>query len=228
MKITVYGDSILKGVRYESGQFLVVPFWESRLSEKLGVKILNRSHFGFTIRNTLRSIRRCMEKPMHEPELTILEMGGNDCDYDWKSISERPDDRHLCNTPPEEFVSAYRESLALLRTAGRAPVMLTLPPVHSQRYLDYICRDGLSRENILRWLGSVDTIAGWQQTYSDLVKQLAREEQVPLIDVRSAFFNSELPLESLVSADGIHPSVTGQELIYDCMQSQSEQWFAAS
>lgn len=228
MKITVYGDSILKGVRYENGEFVVVPFWESRLSEQLGAEICNRSHFGFTIRNALGSIRRRSGKANREPELTILEMGGNDCDYDWKSVSERPNDRHLCHTPPEEFVAAYRESISLLRAGGSSPVMLTLPPIHSRRYLDYICRDGLSRENILSWLGCVDMISSWQQTYSDLIRQLAREEQVPLIDVRTALLRSGSTLEDLLSADGIHPSAKGQEQIYDCMKTHASEWFKAS
>lgn len=225
MVITVYGDSILKGVRYENGQFLVFPFWEERLSQYLGAIIRNRSHFGFTIRHALRSIRRCADKPIKEKELTILEMGGNDCDYDWGAISAAPDARHLCKTPPEIFVSNYREAITLLRDSGRIPVMATLPPIHSERYLDYICRDGLSRERILYWLGRVETIFNWQKTYSCLVCQLAREERVPLIDIRSAFSKSGIPLEELLSADGIHPSDKGQELIYEALESQADQWY---
>ena len=225
MVITVYGDSILKGVRYENGQHMVFPFWEERLSKYLGAIIRNRSHFGFTIQNVLRSIRRCAGKPIKEPELTIIEIGGNDCDYDWGAVSAAPEARHLCKTPPEAFVSDYREAVTLLRDSGHIPVITTLPPIHSERYLDYICREGLSRDNILQWLDCVETIFCWQKTYSELIRQLAREERVSLIDIRSAFSESIIPLDELLSADGIHPSFRGQELIYEALKSQADQWY---
>ena len=228
MIITVYGDSILKGVRYENGEHNVFPFWEDRLARDLGVTIRNRSHFGFTIRHALRSIRRCTTKPLQEQEMTILEMGGNDCDYDWAAISETPQGRHLCKTPPEVFVADYREAIALLRDSERTPVITTLPPVSSELYLDYICREGLSRENILQWLGGVETIFNWQKTYSELIRQLAREEQIPLIDIRSAFTECSDPLEDLLSIDGIHPSAKGQELIYNTLKSQADYWYRAT
>ena len=107
----------------------------------------------------------------------------------------------------------YREAISLLRDAGRIPVVLTLPPIHSVRYLDFICRTGNSKPNILQWLGNVEEISRWQETYSVLARQLAREEQTELIDLRSAFPRDPDALAGLLCADGIHPDDAGQELI---------------
>ena len=57
MDITVYGDSILKGVRWEGGRYLVDREWEQILSRQLGQRITNRARFGCTLRKGLAVIR---------------------------------------------------------------------------------------------------------------------------------------------------------------------------
>ena len=92
----------------------------------------------------------------------LLEFGGNDCDFDWAAIAADPEGSYVSKTPPETFESCYRRAIRLVEESGREPIVLTLPPIHSERYLDFICRDGLKKENILRWLGDVDAIYRWQ------------------------------------------------------------------
>ena len=107
--------------------------------------------------------------------------------------------------------------MSLVRQGGKSPVVVTLPPIHSERYLSFICREGLSRERILRWLGDVEAISRWQEKYSEMARQIASEEGTGLIDLRSAFLEDRRPLEALLCADGIHPSREGQELIFRVM-----------
>ena len=227
MKITVFGDSILKGVLLEDGKYRLNPAWERRLTEELGTAVCNRSHFGCTIRKALPAICRESERPAEAEDYVLLELGGNDCDYDWAAIAQAPEGRHRCKTPPETFASCYREAICRLRDSGRRPIALTLPPIHSVRYLDFLCRDGLSREKLLHWLGDVEAIARWQETYSELVRQLAREEHVELLDLRAAFPTQEAALEKLLCADGIHPSREGQERICHILRAGTRSWLAA-
>lgn len=224
MNVTIYGDSILKGVRLENGRYVLDRSWEKRLAETFPFSICNRSHFGCTIEKAMPKLRRESEQPGNADEHVLLEFGGNDCDYDWTAISENPMAHHHCKTPPEQFTADYREAIRLVRESGRTPVALTLPPIHSERYLSFLCRDGLSRINILQWLRDVEAIAGWQETYSDLVRQLAREEQTDLIDLRQAFPRESGELESYLCMDGIHPSRAGQELIYHIFAERAKQW----
>ncbi len=214
MKVTVYGDSILKGVLLEGGRYVVNRDWERRLGEMFHLTIRNCARFGCTILKILPMIRRDSSAPAPEEEIAVLEMGGNDCDFDWAAISRDPDDHYECKTPPREFLRRYREAVELIRQSGRIPVLMTLPPVHSQRYLRYICRDGLSMQNILSWLGNVELISRWQSRYSQMVEQVAREMNVKLIDLRRAFPKDARALEPLLCEDGIHPSRLGQELIF--------------
>jgi len=219
MKITVFGDSILKGVLFENGSYRRNGEWEEALSRELGVEIRNRSRFGCTVGKALPMLTNELKKPAEAGELVVLEFGGNDCDYDWAAIAEAPDREHLSKTPPERFAASYRDFFRMIREAGRKPVAVNLPPIHSERYLSFLCRNGLSRENILRWLGDCETIYRWQKTYSTLVTQLAREENVPLLDIRSAFPEAPDLLAPLLCADGIHPNHDGQKRIYRALSA---------
>ena len=221
VNITVFGDSILKGIVLENGRYSINHDWERRLSDECGLTIRNCSRFGCTIGKAMAAIRRHSAQPA-EGEDAVLELGGNDCDYDWAAISADPEGEHLCNTPPEEFRSRYREAIGLLRRSGRRIVMLTLPPIHSERYLRFLCRNGLSYDNILRWLGDVEHISRWQAHYNDIVREIAQEEQAELIDIRAAFPDRPEALDPLLCDDGIHPSRSGQKLIYQTLRARVE------
>ena len=186
---------------------------EREFSAESGIQIHNYARFGCTIRKAIRWIRRDCEESGKPEDCVVLEFGGNDCDYDWARISQNPALRIQCKTPPEEFAALYREALALIRQSGRRPVAMTLPPIHSLRYLNFVCKNGLLKENLLRWLGDAGAIGRRQRLYSELALQVAREEQAEVIDLRAAFPQDETALAELLCEDGIHPNQKGQARI---------------
>ena len=186
---------------------------EREFSAESGIQIHNHARFGCTIRKAIRWIRRDCEESGKPEDSVVLEFGGNDCDYDWARISQNPALRIQCKTPPEEFAALYREALALIRQSGRRPVAMTLPPIHSLRYLNFVCKNGLLKENLLRWLGDAGAIGRRQRLYSELALQVAREEQAEVIDLRAAFPQDETALAELLCEDGIHPNQKGQARI---------------
>ncbi len=214
MNVTVYGDSILRGVRFQEGRYVIDRSWETRLAETFGLKITNRSRFGNTLRKAMPAIERDSRTLCDGEEYALLELGGNDCDYNWAEVADAPEAEHQCKTPPETFLTGYRRAIRLLRDSGRRVILATLPPINSELYLRFLCRDGLNRDNIVRWLGDVEHIYRWQESYSGMVERLAREENVPLVDLRSAFLRDFRRPEALLCADGIHPSMQGQDLIF--------------
>ena len=222
MKIVVFGDSILKGVITipNSGKLFDVTENDSLTlaQKKLGFELDNRSIYGNITSKGLIKLQKFLEKG-ETADFCIIEFGSNDCDYDWAAIAENPDGRHHCKTPPELFAACYREAIALIRSSGRIPVALTLPPILSERYLNFICSRGISKEKIVSWLGDIGAISRRQKTYSELVTLVAREEQAELIDLRRAFPEEETDLERCICADGIHPSAAGQELIYRALRT---------
>ena len=225
MHVTVYGDSILKGVRMENGRYLVDREWERLFADRSGWEIGNRSRFGCTLTKALAMIRHDLSSSP-SGGFAVLELGGNDCDHDWASVSADPCGEHTSKTPPELFASLYREAISLLRAGGMTPVVLTLPPIHSELYLAHICRNGLSRENILRWMGDTERISRWQESFSDLAAEAARSEGAVLIDLRAAFPKDPELLRLLLSKDGIHPSRLGQWLIYRTLLDDTEMYRA--
>ena len=213
MDVTVYGDSILKGVLYENGKYVVDHEWERKLTDSYGLRVTNRSRFGSTLPKAMARIEKDADNPSRG-EIALLEFGGNDCDYDWAAIAAAPDENHDCKTPPAQFLNCYRRAIRLLRRSGRTPVLASLPPVNAELYLRFLCRDGLDRGSILRWLGDVQRIYRWQENYSQMVGQLSREEGTPLVDLRRPFLQDTRAPSALLCADGIHPSRLGQGLIY--------------
>ena len=213
MQATVFGDSILKAVLYENGKYRMNMEPEREFSAESGIQIHNHARFGCTIRKAIGWIRRDCEESGKPEDSVVLEFGGNDCDYDWARISQNPALRIQCKTPPEEFAALYREALALIRQSGRRPVAMTLPPIHSLRYLNFVCKNGLLKENLLRWLGDAGAIGRRQRLYSELALQVAREEQAEVIDLRAAFPQDETALAELLCEDGIHPNQKGQARI---------------
>jgi len=211
--VCIFGDSVAKGVVFDGARKkygLLKDSFANIVGSRQNIAIANFARFGCTISMGGEILKR------HEGELgrydyTILEFGGNDCDYNWAKVSENPLEQHQCNTPIPQFVEKYAELIGRVRQNGGRPVILNLPPIDPQRYFNWICR-GLNEKNILTFLGEIEIIYHWQEMYSKAVEALAVKEKVPLIDIRSAFLRKK-DFTPYLCADGIHPNDAGHRLI---------------
>lgn len=206
-RVILFGDSIFKGVVYdaESGRYRLS---HTRVSVE-GADVLNCSKMGATIETGLEIIRRRLPEITPE-DVCVLEYGGNDCNYNWKEISERPDTGHLCAVPPERFAALYAEAVELLKSTGAKIAVSTLAPISAPKFFDYISR-GLDARNILHWLGDVERLSRWQASYSAAVEKIAASLSVSLLPVRNAVDSPDWC--DLVCADGIHPTDPGHARI---------------
>ena len=148
----------------------------------------------------------------------LLSFGGNDCDFDWQAVSDRPEEAHLPKIPAEQFLENYRALMDLVRQTASRVWISSLVPLEAHRFLDHVSQ-GRSRENILTWLGDTDRIFRWQEYYNDLVCRLSRELSCPLLDLRPEFLRSPV-FPSLISADGIHPTQAGHDLVHRCVAEE--------
>ncbi len=210
-KICIFGDSIGKGVALpDDGKYKIVkPDVFGLTGKELEVK--NYACFGCTLEKALPVVQR-RSAELGQYDCVFLELGGNDCDFDWQSVSDAPDAEHECKTPCGIFERNYRRLIETIVNAGGNLIILTFPPVVAERYFKWISR-GRNGENILRWLGGTHTIYRWQEMYNLKVVELAKELDVKLIDIRSAFLQDR-HYERLISSDGIHPNEKGYDLIY--------------
>ena len=212
-KIYVYGDSIMKATLPDEKMkyhFHIAEYMEPFSS--LPVDIVNRAKFGACADKGLAILENDIKKGI-ECDIALVEFGGNDCNFNWNEIAERPDEHHDPKTILSTFLETMTSIIEKLRSLGIKPVMMTLPPISSEKYFQCIARDENSKGNILRWLGDVEVIYNYQEMYSDAVAELAHKLGVFCVDVREYLLGYRIL--DLVSADGIHPSAIGYNLIFE-------------
>ena len=210
----IFGDSIGRGVMYDpnNDSYETNRGFVSMLEKRWGIRAINCTRFGQTVSKGLKMLERKLES-IRACDFVFLEFGGNDSDYDWKAIAADPDASYSPKTVLSEFVAIYKKLIATVREAGLTPIVLNLPPIEHNMYFDRV-RHGCNGDNILKWLkGDKTEISRWHGSYSDEIKNICRESEVRMIDIRSAFEGRDLT--QLVCPDGIHPNEKGHELIYE-------------
>ena len=135
----VFGDSVLKGVIYENNIYKVSQNRFSNICEDiLGVPIENKAKFGSTISIGKNIIFKNIEliKETKSKYVVMVEFGGNDCDY-----------KKFNNRVHWNISVSYR----WIKKIWKEPVLLSLPPIDSTKYFDYISKK-LNADNILKWM----------------------------------------------------------------------------
>ena len=223
-KLIIFGDSIMRGVLLDEGKYICPSEERHAREETTGIEIESCCKFGATIDKAQAIVQRRIAKG-GLPARCLIEFGGNDSDFKWSEISMEPDKEHLPLTSMADFKQNIAAMTEELRAQGVQPIMMTLPPIEPNRYLDFVSRNGNSRENILKWLGYVEKIYETHKSYSDAVAEIAQERIVPLVDVRSAFPSGNA-LGEYMCIDGVHPDKKGYQLIADSFASFFEKALA--
>jgi len=211
--VCIFGDSVAKGVVFDAVKNkyrLLKENFANIVQRQQNISIFNFARFGCTISMGSEILKR-HESELNAFDYTLLEFGGNDCDYNWAEISKDPLGQHVCNTPIALFREKYMELIDRVLQNGGRPVLLNLPPIDPKRYFKWASR-GLDKKNILAFLGEVDAIFKWQEMYSTTIEELAAKEKIPMIDIRSGFM-SKKNFSAYLCADGIHPNEKGHLLI---------------
>lgn len=209
IELSVWGDSIAKGVVYDElrGRYVVLKDnCLSRLKEAGLAGVQNYSVMGQTSQN---GVERIMLADIHPGQIVVIEYGGNDCDLDWKQVSERPEHRQYGKIPIERFAKNICGMIQRVCSAGAKPVLVTPPPLNAERYFRWISKN-LNADNIMKYLGSVQTIFSWQKAYADCIADLAKKHDVYLADMRSVFSCKD----DMMCIDGIHPNAKGHAAMY--------------
>ena len=212
-KIEILGDSILKGIQVNplnNRYYTKNDIDFATLSSAYSLEFKNESRFGCTVTKGSRIIQEKIQNGFCCDAL-VMDFGGNDCDYVWDEISKNPFDIHEPHTPLDLFTKEYTNLIRYLKAHNILPIITTLPPLDSQRFFQWWC-DNLNKDNILKFLGSIDQIYKHQESYSNQIQLIAKQEDVPLIDLRQEFLTETNP-SSLICEDGTHPNSKGQQKI---------------
>lgn len=223
LDISAFGDSILKGVIYENNNYKVSKNRFSNICEEvLGVSIENKAKFGSTVGIGKNIISKNMDLIKEtKSKYVVMEFGGNDCDYNWVEISENPDKEYNSKSTTVEFVETYSYLIDELKKIGKEPVLLSLPPIDSVKYFNYISRK-LNANNILKWMeGNKQFLTNWHERYNIEVFKLAINNNVQIIDITSKFLEVK-NYSKLLCDDGIHPNEEGHKIIAEAIKEHIE------
>ena len=95
----------------------------------------------------------------------IMEFAGNYCGYNWIEISENPDKEHYSKSSITEFIEIYSYLIDEFKKIGKEPVLLSLPPIDSTKYFDYISKK-LNTDNILKLMEeNKQFLTNWHERY---------------------------------------------------------------
>lgn len=218
-EIYAFGDSVLKGIVLENEKYKVCKNRFSNICEDvLNVVIENKAKFGSTILIGEKSFEKNLSM-LDNPnvEYVVLEFGGNDCDFKWQEISDNPNIEHSPNIEVNEFVKMYTEIIQVIKSKNKKPVLLSLPPIDAQRYINKLSKN-LNKENILKWMNNnIYFLTNWHERYNIEVFKLALNNNISIIDITSKFLEQK-DYSLFLCEDGIHPNEEGHKIISEAIQ----------
>lgn len=213
-KVVICGDSISAGVMYDESEKRYVKSKENfvlLLQNSLNCAITNISRFGNTILTAFPRLNKDLTK--EKPDVVLIELGGNDCDFKWDEIAQNPQADYEPATKIEVYQDELNAMITKLNDQGVAPVLMTLPPLDPERYFNWVSKNSKEAgSKILEWLGSVSRIYWWHERYNAVVLKVAEATSSRIIDLRGAFL-SKPDFREYLCLDGIHPNKEGHKLI---------------
>jgi lysophospholipase L1-like esterase len=221
-KIVALGDSIIKGVVLnieETGKMhyaLTDHSIVDQVASSKHLEAINLGKMGCTIEAGERILDRHIYS-IENGEYAILCYGGNDSDYNWRAIASNPTGEHHPKTAIGVFEKTYARIIAKVKEAGLKPIVLSLPPMDSEKYYNFFTSvfSAEEKKNVSRWLkNGAKAIQAGHELYNDAVKRVAATADALLVDVSSAFKKPE----RYICADGIHINADGQQIIADLIE----------
>ena len=193
------GDSITRGVREgvtaeQTYEYLL----QQRLSERVRpVQVIN---VGIGDERTDQAIERLDEDALaKDPDYVTLMYGTNDCHWDPEENGPR--------LAIDDYEANLRAMVTTIREAGAAPVLVTPPP------LTFNLESIVALNPVYKERG----ITFETEQYVHRVRRVARQMDVPLIDIYAAWGELALAGKNIDDyyTDGCHPNPAGHVVIAD-------------
>lgn len=214
--VIVWGDSILKGIISSEDLTQIRPSEINALQmagEKLAIEINNKSIYGAHIIKLQSTQTKNLNKGL-TADIALIESGTNDCDYEWNDVCTKPFSEITQKVPLADFKRIASEMVDTSRENKITPVLVTAPDLAIPYWKEYITR-GLDKEKIAQFIGHDPyVLLRNQEEYMEALRQIAKEKNVQLIDMRVEFRKTSDPM-SLMCKDGVHPNIEGHKFMAD-------------
>jgi len=213
--IEILGDSITRGVIWceIAGKYKLLKGSAANLfGPSNSVTVKNHSKFGCTTEKALRLLPDILQKNDHKG-IVLLELGGNDCDFDWDEVSKNPSCGHAPNVSFADFKENISAIIEQILSAGKRPVIMTLPPIDADKYFNWIAKGCAERAaNLMTFLGDKNLIYRHQELYAGALEKIALKYNLYTVPVREAFLKIH-KYSDYLCLDGIHLNIKGQEIM---------------
>ena len=211
--IHIWGDSVTKGIIFDEARSRYAILRENcmtLLAERLGRPVENHSRMGSTAPQALELMA---EEPLPQGCLALFALGGNDCDFDWPAVAAAPEEEHQPKTEMALFRRSLERMVAQARAVDAQPVLAVPPPLQAQRFFAWVTR-GIDADAVMAFMGGVDRVYRWQESYAFAVLEAAANLGVPVLNLREAFLCTK-HYENMLCVDGIHPNAAGHQLMLE-------------
>ncbi len=219
MRIVCFGDSVTRGITFLKGRLRIVKeSYPAILQQLIGEgngEVLNKGVFNDN--STLMVERLESDVIEQQPDFVLVEVGGNDCNFDWAEVAKRPDEDHEPIVLLNDYLNNLRQIVENVTNAGITPILMTVLPLDPVRYYAQIML--LHGKNIAHWIATCGGIEHWHGNYNRQLRNLMKEMNVLSIDLRSRFKQAG-NLDDLLSDDGIHPSRAGYKAMAEIIRDE--------
>lgn len=213
--IGLLGDSISRGIMLDgaTGKYKIMDHNAADMFQTShNISVKNYSRFGGTSRKALQLLPGILSGG-DATDIILLELGGNDCDFNWDMVAGAPTAAQTPNVPLAEFRDNMSKIIDMILAAGKHPVIMTLPPIDSDKYFDWIARGDAARaRNLMIFLGDKNYIYRHQELYATALNTLAVKYELFTIPLRESFLSIPKYSDYLCD-DGIHLNARGHDVM---------------
>ncbi|RYL93146.1 GDSL-type esterase/lipase family protein [Sporolactobacillus sp. Y61] len=217
MRIVCFGDSVTRGITCARGRFRIIKDnYPALLQRFLGEddEVINKGVFND---NSDLLVKRLDKDVLQlHPDLVLINIGGNDCNFRWDQVAQLPDEEHIPIVPLDHYLSNIRVIVERIASAGAVPVILSLLPLDPVRYYRSLMKH--YSHAIGHWIGWCGGIEHWHGMYNRALKDLVKKINVPCVDIRSAF-KLKGNFSDLINEDGLHPTSKGYHALAEIIFS---------
>ncbi|MCM3033280.1 MULTISPECIES: SGNH/GDSL hydrolase family protein [unclassified Niallia] len=213
MKIICFGDSLTRGVTFVKGRPRILkdnyPSILNSLLQANGhtaeeLLVLNKGVFN----DDSTSLMNRLDKDVlyEKPDICIIGVGGNDCNFKWEEVAEFPELEHIPIVPLHDYTENVKAIVLKVKEYNIIPVILTLPPLEPVKYYKFLASK--YGNSIGHWISLCGGIEHWHGLYNNQLQKLAKKLDVFTIDVRTNLEKAG-DVSDFMSDDGIHLNADG-------------------
>lgn len=207
--IILFGDSTTAARPGAVKKVYSVRIEEALQSIGSSLPVYNAGVGGNTTRDALKRVERDVLR--HKPRVVVMQFGINDSAVDvWKNPPATEP-----RIPLAEYIDNLRDLTAALKSTGAKVILMTTNPIRwTSRLRDRYGKPPYDRDRE----EGFDALA--LADYNESLRALAKELQVPLVDVRSAYPGFAAAKGTGVEGlllDGMHPNDLGHELVAELL-----------